>query len=48
MGLSSLHALLEQDVVGGLETGFQMALIAGLLVTGQLVANLVISPRRAL
>ncbi len=48
VGFRSLHALLEQDVVGGLETAFQMALIAGLLVTGQLVANLVIQPRKAL
>jgi uncharacterized membrane protein YjjP (DUF1212 family) len=48
VGFRSLNALLEQDVVGGLETAFQMALIAGLLVTGQLVANLIVQPRKAL
>lgn len=48
VGFRSLHALLEQDVVGGLEIAFQAGLVAGLLVTGQLVANLVVPPRRAL
>lgn len=48
VGFRSVNALLEQDVVGGLETAFQMALIAGLLVTGQLVANLIVQPRKAL
>ena len=48
VGFRSLHALLEQDVVGGLEIAFQAGLVAGLLVTGQLVANLIVPPRRAL
>ena len=45
LGFRSLSALIEQDVVGGLQSGFSMILIAFSIVTGLLLANLVSRPR---
>lgn len=48
VGFRSLSSLLARDVVSGMELAFTMTLVAVALVTGLLVANAVISPRRAL
>lgn len=45
IGFRSLSALLSDDVVGGLSSGFSAIVIALSLVTGLLVANLVTRPR---
>lgn len=47
-GFKSLAALIENDVQSGIGIAFAMALTAVSLVTGLLVANLVIEPRRVL
>lgn len=47
IGFRSIRALLENEVVSGIETGFRVLLIAMSLVAGLLVANLVMpKPRR--
>ncbi len=46
LGFRSLSALLAKDVVSGVETAFTMLLIALSLVTGLLLANLTVKPRR--
>ena len=48
IGFKSLAALLESDVVSGIETAFRMTLVAIALVAGLLVANVVVPPRKAL
>jgi uncharacterized membrane protein YjjP (DUF1212 family) len=48
VGFQSLSALLERDIVSGVGTAFQMTLVASALVTGLLVANVVVPPRKAL
>jgi len=48
VGFRSLHAMLQNDVLSGIETGFAMALIAISLVTGLSLANLVFPSRRLL
>jgi uncharacterized membrane protein YjjP (DUF1212 family) len=48
IGFRSLHALLQNDVLSGIETGFAMILIAVSLVTGLFLANLVLPSRRLL
>ena len=48
IGYRSLASLLERDVVSGVETAFQMTLVATALVTGLLVANVLVPPRKAL
>jgi uncharacterized membrane protein YjjP (DUF1212 family) len=48
VGFRSLNALLENDVLSGIETGFAMVLIAVSLVTGLFLANLVFPSRRLL
>jgi uncharacterized membrane protein YjjB (DUF3815 family) len=48
VGFRSLHALLQHDVLSGIETGFAMALVAVSLVTGLFLANLVFPSRRLL
>ncbi len=45
LGFRSVTSLLEREVITGVETAFQMALIATALVAGLLVAN-VATPRR--
>lgn len=46
LGFRSVSALLEQDTLAGVQTAFTMALIAIALVTGLLVANVFVPPRR--
>src|SRR6266404_8995008 len=48
IGYGSLSKFLESDVLSGIDTAFTMMLVAVALVTGLLVSNLVVSPRRAL
>lgn len=48
LGVRSLRALLADDVVGGIEIGFTMAFIAAALVSGLLLANVLVDPRREL
>jgi uncharacterized membrane protein YjjB (DUF3815 family) len=48
LGLRSLQALLEQDVLGGVAGGFTVFLIAISLVTGLFLANLSLPSRRLL
>ena len=45
LGFRSVTSLLEREVITGVETAFQMALIATALVAGLLVANVAV-PRR--
>jgi uncharacterized membrane protein YjjP (DUF1212 family) len=47
VGYKSLSALLEHDVVSGVNTAFTMSLIAISLLAGLLLSNLVVSPRTA-
>lgn len=47
-GFRSLQALLHNDVLAGVETGFAMVLIAMSLVTGLFLSNLTVAPRRLL
>ena len=47
-GFRSLEALVHNDVLAGVETGFSMALIAISLVTGLFLSNLTVAPRRLL
>lgn len=47
IGFRSLSALLERETVAGVQTAFSMLLIAIALVTGLLLANAVVRPRRA-
>lgn len=46
VGFGSLSRFLESDVVSGIQTAFRMALIAISLVTGLLVANVVVPSRK--
>jgi len=46
MGFRSVIALLEQDVVGGVNTAFTMVLVAASLVGGVLLASAVLPSRR--
>jgi len=48
VGFRSLLSLLEKNVLSGVETAFQMIMVGVSLVTGLLLANLVLPPRRAL
>lgn len=48
VGFRSLLSLLERNVTSGVETAFQMIMVGVALVTGLLLANLVLPPRRAL
>jgi uncharacterized membrane protein YjjB (DUF3815 family) len=47
-GFLSLGDFLQGDVMGGAAKGFQMVLIAGALVMGVLVSNLVLPARKLL
>lgn len=47
-GLRSVDSLLAADVLGGVQTAFQMSLIAIGLVAGMLVANVILPARREL
>lgn len=46
LGFRSLSALIAKDVVSGVEAGFTAAIIALALVTGLLLANLTVQPRK--
>jgi uncharacterized membrane protein YjjP (DUF1212 family) len=48
IGFGSLAKFVEQDVVSGVEAAFNVALIAVALVTGLLMANVILPPRRSL
>ena len=48
IGFRSLLSLIEKNVLSGVETAFQMTMVAVSLVTGLVLANVVVSPRRAL
>lgn len=48
VGFRSLLSLLEKNVLSGVETAFQMIMVGVSLVTGLLLANLVLPPKRAL
>ncbi len=48
LGVRSLAALLERDVLSGVQTAFTTTLVAIALATGILLANVVIPPRRLL
>ncbi len=48
MGFRGLSALLRGDVVSGVETLFLVTIVAIALVTGLLVANTLVPPRKAL
>ena len=48
LGIRSLSALLERDVLSGVQTAFATTLVAIALATGILLANVLIPPRRLL
>ena len=48
LGYRALDAFVRQDALGGVETAFQMLLVAIALVGGLLTANAVLPPRRIL
>lgn len=48
IGFGSLAKFIEKDVVSGLTTAFSVALIAVALVTGLLIANVIVPPRKTL
>lgn len=48
LGIRSLAALLERDVLSGVQTAFATTLVAIALATGILLANVLIPPRRLL
>jgi uncharacterized membrane protein YjjP (DUF1212 family) len=48
VGFGSIRKFLDNDVVTGVDAAFTMAMIAVALVTGLLLANAVVPPRRAL
>ncbi len=48
LGFRSLAALLERDVLAGVQTAFATTLVAIALATGILLANVVLPPRRLL
>ena len=48
VGFRSLDALVRNDILSGIETGFAMVLLAVSLVTGLLLANLLVPSRRLL
>lgn len=48
IGFRSVASLLDHDVVAGVETAFGMVMVAAAIVTGLLLANVVVPPRRAL
>ena len=48
MGFRSVTSFLRRDVIAAVDTAFAVGLVAGALVTGLLVANLILPPRKAL
>lgn len=48
IGFRGMASLLEEDIQAGVQAGFTMAIVAIALVTGLLMANVVMPPRRSL
>ncbi|MEM8932542.1 MAG: threonine/serine exporter family protein, partial [Acidobacteriota bacterium] len=48
LGFRSVASLVEHDTLSGMQTAFTVVLVAISLVTGLLVANVVVPPRRVL
>ncbi|MCB9662444.1 MAG: threonine/serine exporter family protein [Sandaracinaceae bacterium] len=48
MGFRSVTSFLRRDVIAAVDTAFAVGLVAGALVTGLLIANLILPPRKAL
>lgn len=48
IGFGSMSKFIQDDVIAGLEGAFNVALVAVALVTGLLMANVIVPPRRAL
>ena len=48
IGMRSLSALLGQDVISGLETGFLAVMVAVALATGMILASALVPPRISL
>lgn len=48
MGFRSVTSFLRRDVIAAVDTAFAVGLVAGALVTGLLMANLILPPRKAL
>ena len=48
IGFQSVANLLNHDVIAGVETAFTMLMVAAAIVTGLLLANVIVPPRRAL
>ena len=48
LGFRSLSLLIAKDVITGIEAAFQVTLVAVALVTGLLIANVLVPPRRVL
>jgi uncharacterized membrane protein YjjP (DUF1212 family) len=48
MGFRGMASLLDRDTVAGVETVFEMFIVALAIVAGLLIANAVVSPRRSL
>lgn len=48
IGFKSVHALLRDDILTGVESAFDMAQVAGALVGGLLFANALLRPQRSL
>ncbi|MFA5089309.1 MAG: threonine/serine exporter family protein, partial [Candidatus Omnitrophota bacterium] len=48
MGLKSVFSIMEKNVFSGIETAFQMGMMALFIVTGLLVANLILPSRKIL
>jgi uncharacterized membrane protein YjjB (DUF3815 family) len=48
IGFGSLARFIEKDVVSAVETAFSMILVAVALVTGLLIANVIMPPRKVL
>lgn len=48
VGFRSISSLLDHDVIAGVETAFGMVMVAAAIVTGLLLANVIVPPRKAL
>lgn len=48
IGFRSVNALVQQDVLSGVQSAFAMILVATALAVGLLIANVLVPPRRAL
>tara|TARA_B100000795_G_scaffold219674_1_gene174043 strand:- start:264 stop:449 length:186 start_codon:yes stop_codon:yes gene_type:complete len=46
VGFQSLSLLVEKNILAGLDTAFMMSFVAVALVTGLLLASLIVPPRK--